>query len=116
MIPAINEQTGEFKNIEEVDILFLIVKKGTTYFHTYTGTYRRIKGSEEFSIVFAPLGFTQVDRNTLAQMDLITRYDPLMRIAYFDSPNHPAQACFVTSDIGRELSKRLHKWKDGRLP
>jgi DNA-binding LytR/AlgR family response regulator len=105
MIPVAHEETGELTYIDEKDILFLVVKKGTTYFHTWCGTYRRIKGAEEFAQVYEQKGFTRVDRNILAQADLITRYDKLLRIAYFDHPEskYPTQACFVGGEYGKNL-------------
>jgi DNA-binding LytR/AlgR family response regulator len=103
MIPVANEETGEVSYLDEKDILFLVVKKGTTYFHTWKGTYRRIKGADEFAAIYEPMGFTRVDRNILAQTDLVTRYDPLLRIAYFDHPDYPTQACFIGSGYGKTL-------------
>lgn len=109
MIPAINIDTGEFENIDGKEILFLTIRKDTTYFHTWRGTFRRIKGVEEHLIAFEPYGLTQIDRNSLARFDLITRYDPLYRIAYFDNPEYPTPACLVDSKNGKEIYRKLHK-------
>ncbi len=103
MIPVANEETGAVSYLDEKDILFLVVKKGTTYFHTWKGTFRRIKGADEFSAIYEPKGFTRVDRNILAQTDLITRYDALLRIAYFDHRDYPTQACFIGNQYGKTL-------------
>lgn len=109
MIPAINIDTGAFENIDEKEVLFLTVRKETTYFHTWRGTFRRIKGIAEHQKAFEPFGLTRVDRNSLAQIDLITRYDPLFRIAYFDNPEHQTQACLVDSKNGKEINRKLNK-------
>jgi DNA-binding LytR/AlgR family response regulator len=105
MIPVANEETGEVTHIDERDILFLVVKRGTTYFHTWKGTYRRIKGAEEFAAIYEPKGFTRVDRHIFAQADKITRHDKLLRIAYFDHPEseYPTQACFFGTEYGKKL-------------
>lgn len=109
MIPAINIDTGEFENVDEKDILFLTIRKNTTYFHSWRGTFRRIKGTAEHVIAFEPYGLSQIDRNSLARIELITRYDPLYRIAYFDNPDFPTQACLVDSKSGKIINRKLNK-------
>jgi DNA-binding LytR/AlgR family response regulator len=101
--PGVNIETGEFKTFSVNDILFVSVKKDQSYIHTFTGIYRRINGIKEFVQAFEPAGFELVDRSTLAQLSKVTRYDPILRIAYYDHPDFPTQACFVSEEKGKSL-------------
>lgn len=102
-IPGINIDTGELRILPVKYILFVTVKKEAIYLHTFTGTYRPIKGLKEYFMAFGLFGFESVDRSTFAQLDKMTRYDRILRIAYFENPDYPTQACFVSEEKGRVL-------------
>lgn len=110
MIPAVNEQTGEIEFIPMEEILFIkIFKNDVVYYHTFKGTYRRVKGVAEYTKAFEQKGFSAAFRSIIAQVDRATRYDRIYRMAYFDHENYHTQACEVSKEVGEYLDQKLNR-------
>lgn len=110
MIPAVNEETGEIEFIPIQEILFIkIFKNDMVYYHTFKGTYRRIKGVSEYMQAFAQKGFSPAFRSILAQVERATRYNPIYRMAYFDHEEYLTQACEVSKEVGEYLDQKLNR-------
>jgi DNA-binding LytR/AlgR family response regulator len=110
MIPAVNEATGKIEFIPIQEILFIrIFKNDVVYYHTFKGTFRRVKGVSEYTKAFEQRGFSEASRSILAQVDRATRYDRIYRMAYFDHDEYYTQACEVSKDVGEYLDQKLNR-------
>lgn len=105
MMPVINIDTNEYFHIAGYEeIMFINFQKELDFFYLHGGTYRCPKNKKEYHAALQSYGFEFVDSSTIAQVNKITRYDHLRRIAYFEHPEFPTQACYVST----ERAKKLH--------
>lgn len=61
-------------DIKEEDIICIEVHRPTVIYRTLHGEFRRPRTIEEHVMIYGPLGFMQIDKNKITNLNIISKY------------------------------------------
>ncbi len=96
------------------EVLYINQTKKGPEFVTRRGVYRYPLTMEQLCGVFQPLGFEQLDRNAVVNLDNVQRYDDKLRAVYFESETAEDGKLYATVSL-THAAKVRHLIREGEI-
>ncbi|WP_445323435.1 LytTR family DNA-binding domain-containing protein [Paenibacillus sp. FSL P4-0127] len=84
MIIILIDENGRLQKQRIADILYVEVVNGDLRFHTPDSAYRLPQTLGEWEVILAKEGYVRASRRALVNINLVKKYDNVVKIAYFD--------------------------------